>query len=108
MGSSTRLAPTLAVVGILLTGILGGFFLLVALNGVSGSRGGALLVAYLLLLLADAVFAFRASRWGLQKLSLRTQWPSWARVSVAVLATLFVATAALLIGFLVIIAVGVG
>ena len=104
----TWLAPMLAAVGLLFNGVLGAFFLLVALNGASEARGGALLIAYLLLLLADLAFAVWASRWSMQKLSLRTRWPLWVQTSIAVVATLFVATAALSIGFLVIIAVGVG
>lgn len=107
MRAAVWLTPALAVTGTLLMGGVGFFAMLVALNGVSEARATPLLVAYLLLLLVNLVFTVWASRQIRQRLGARTRWPHWVQASAALLATLLVAWAALLIGSLILLLVGV-
>lgn len=101
------LVPSLAVVSLLVIGGFGFLGLLVALNGVSEARGGPLIIVYLILFVATLIFASWASRQGLQRLTLRTNWSPWVSAPVAILATVALATAILTVGFFVLVLIGV-
>ncbi|HMN30386.1 MAG TPA: hypothetical protein PKE45_19705 [Caldilineaceae bacterium] len=101
------LVPSIAVFSLLLVGSVGLFALLIALNGVSEARGGPLIVIYLVLLLVVTLFTLWASRWSLQRLSLRTNWPLWLRVPIALLAPVAVATVILFTALFALVMVGV-
>lgn len=99
MRAALWLVTILSVTSSLIIGSFGFLGMLVALNGVSETRGAPLIITYLVLLLAVLVFTLWASRWSLHRLARRTTWSLWLSAPLAIVGTVALATAILAIGF---------
>jgi MFS family permease len=81
------------------------FMWLVGTNGYSGSIGGAILVANLVLVIFSIIVSSLVSGWLANRLGARLGWPMWASAPLAIVGVIVVAVACMFIGSLIIIAV---
>src|SRR5262245_6703652 len=103
MSTTSWLIAGITVFVALILGAFGFFALLIGLNGVSESTGGAILLSYLVLLLLTLLLAFQISRWSVTTVSAHTGWSLWAIALLTILSTTIVVAAILILGSLVLI-----
>jgi hypothetical protein len=100
------IVPGLSGLILLLVGVILFFIMLVLLNGFSSDSGGKMLITYLIFLVVTLLGSIWASRWGVQALALRTNWPLWISGFVAITATVAIATGFLLFDITMILFIG--
>lgn len=86
---------------VLLLGVLLLFGLIIGLNGYSEAKGGAILLAYLVLFVVTLGLALWGGVAGVRVAAARTGWPFWLVGPLGVLAAVLAALGLLLLGTLI-------
>jgi hypothetical protein len=100
------LVPGITFASMLVLGSFGFFILLVGLNGVSEAKGGRLLTAYLIVLLAATIFSIWASRWSVQTLTSRSNWSLWVSAPLSIVAAVLIAAAIVVVASFILLVFG--
>jgi hypothetical protein len=100
------LVPGITLASMLVLGSFGFFILLVGLNGVSEAKGGRLLTAYLIVLLAATIFSIWASRWSVQTLTSQSNWSLWVSAPLSIVATVLIAAAIVVVASFILLVFG--
>jgi hypothetical protein len=103
MTAQTWIISGIAALIALILGAFGFLILLIGLNGVRESTGGAILFSYLVLTLITIILSITASKWAVQTLSARTGWSLWAIAPITIIASAAGVAMMLIVGGLILI-----
>lgn len=99
-------AGAVAAILMVAVGVVGFFFLLLALNGFSGRQAEPLLAAYIALAVLCVIGAAVATGFGARALARKARWSMWAAAPLAVVAASLGGLGVLVAGSFVILLVG--
>lgn len=103
--TKTLIISAITALLMIVFGVFWMFMWLVGTNGYSGSQGGTILAANLVLVILSIIVSSAASGWLTGKLEARAGWPVWAVAPLVIVGVLVAAVIVLIAGSLLIVAV---